>query len=147
MGRVFNFKLDHFVSKQGNCMAHKQPLLELKTRPRFCPVSWSFSMIKVIYSQNNIGGLWAVFIRKRQYNDDYNIHLHEMHWWGFCDYFGGIISGYFCYFRSFFIISGYFCYFRSFFIISGYFKLFSAIYFRSSQVISGHFKSFPVILG
>ncbi len=35
LGRVFNFKLGHFASKQHKCMAHMQPLLELKTRPSF----------------------------------------------------------------------------------------------------------------
>jgi len=44
LGRVFNIKLGSFVSKQLNCMSQTQPLLELKTRPRFCPASWSLSM-------------------------------------------------------------------------------------------------------
>ncbi len=43
LGRVFNFKLDSFVSKQFKCTAYAQPPLELKTRPgfvlyaEFCP--------------------------------------------------------------------------------------------------------------
>ncbi len=32
LGRVFNIRLGSFVSKQCKCMAHTQPLLELKTR-------------------------------------------------------------------------------------------------------------------
>ncbi len=39
LGRVFNFKLGSFVSKKYNSMACTQPLLKLKTRPRFRPVS------------------------------------------------------------------------------------------------------------
>ncbi len=39
LGQVFNIKLGSFASKQLNCMAHTKPLLELKTRPRFRPVS------------------------------------------------------------------------------------------------------------
>jgi hypothetical protein len=39
LGRVFNFKIGHFASKQHKCIAHMQPLLELKTQPRFCPVN------------------------------------------------------------------------------------------------------------
>ncbi len=39
LGQVFNFKFGSFVSKQCYCMACTQPLLDLKTRPRFCPVS------------------------------------------------------------------------------------------------------------
>jgi len=42
--QTFNFRLGRFVSKQWNFMACKQPLLELKTRPSFCPVGWSLSM-------------------------------------------------------------------------------------------------------
>jgi hypothetical protein len=38
-GRVFNFKLTHFVLKQHKCIALMQALLELKTRPWFCPVN------------------------------------------------------------------------------------------------------------
>ncbi len=44
LGRVFNIKLGSFDSKQLICMSQTQPLLELKTRPRFCPASWSLSM-------------------------------------------------------------------------------------------------------
>ncbi len=44
LGRVFNIKLGSFVPEQHSCTGHKQPLLELKTPPRFCPVSWSLSM-------------------------------------------------------------------------------------------------------
>ncbi len=39
LGQVFNIKLGSFVSKKLNCMSHTQPLLELKTRPRFRPSS------------------------------------------------------------------------------------------------------------
>ena len=45
--RVFNFKLNSFVSKKYNGMACIQPPLKLKTRVRFRPVSqrsWSLSM-------------------------------------------------------------------------------------------------------
>ncbi len=35
LGRVFNFKLDRFASLHNKCMAHIQPLLKLKTWPRF----------------------------------------------------------------------------------------------------------------
>ncbi len=50
LGQVFNFKFGSFVSIQCNCMTYTQPLLDLKTRPRFGPVSkicpwvsaWSF---------------------------------------------------------------------------------------------------------
>jgi len=44
LGRVFNFKLGSFVSKKYNSKARTQPLLKLKTQPRFCPVSSSLSM-------------------------------------------------------------------------------------------------------
>jgi hypothetical protein len=40
LGRVFIFKLSSFVSKQFKFLH----LLELKTRPRFCPVSWGLSI-------------------------------------------------------------------------------------------------------
>jgi hypothetical protein len=40
-GWVFNFKLGHIALLHHKCTAHIQPLLELKTRPRFCPVSLS----------------------------------------------------------------------------------------------------------
>ncbi len=43
---VFNFELVSFASKQHKWMAWTQALLELKTRPRFCPVSWSLSANK-----------------------------------------------------------------------------------------------------
>jgi hypothetical protein len=39
LGRVFNVKVGHFASKQHKCIAHMQPLLELKTWPRFCPIN------------------------------------------------------------------------------------------------------------
>jgi hypothetical protein len=39
LGRVFNLKLGCFVSEKCNCRACTRPLLELKTRPRFHPVS------------------------------------------------------------------------------------------------------------
>jgi hypothetical protein len=44
LGRVFNFKLGCSVSEKCNCRACTQPLLELKTWPRFHPVSRSLSM-------------------------------------------------------------------------------------------------------
>ncbi len=40
--RAFNCKLGCFASYQNKCTAHIQAFLKLKTRPRFCPVSWSF---------------------------------------------------------------------------------------------------------
>jgi hypothetical protein len=43
LGRIFNFKLG-CTALLHNFMARIQPLLELKTRPRFCPVSLSSSM-------------------------------------------------------------------------------------------------------
>ncbi len=33
--RIFNFNLGSFVSKQRDCMAYTQPLLELKAKLRF----------------------------------------------------------------------------------------------------------------
>ncbi len=61
LGRVFNFKLGHFASKQHKCIAHMQQLLELKTRPRFFPVNWSLSMGKLIsYEENEV--LWIRFL-------------------------------------------------------------------------------------
>ncbi len=42
-GRVFNFKLGRFTSKQRRCIAYTQPPLKLKTRPGLCPVSWRLS--------------------------------------------------------------------------------------------------------
>ncbi len=38
LGQVFNFKIDRFATKQFNCVAWTWPLLELKTRPMFCPL-------------------------------------------------------------------------------------------------------------
>ncbi len=35
-------------------MAHVQPLLELKTRPRFCPANWSLSMLKHSHFKNSM---------------------------------------------------------------------------------------------
>jgi hypothetical protein len=43
LGQIFNFKLDRFASEQHRGMTYTWPLSELKTRPRFYPVSWSFS--------------------------------------------------------------------------------------------------------
>ncbi len=40
---VFNFKLGSFTWQYHKCAACKWPLLKLKTRPRFCLVSWSLS--------------------------------------------------------------------------------------------------------
>jgi hypothetical protein len=39
LGRVFNSKLGHIATLLSKCMASMQALLELKTRPRGCPVS------------------------------------------------------------------------------------------------------------
>ncbi len=39
LGQALNFKLGSFVSKECNCMACSQALLELKTWRRFFPVS------------------------------------------------------------------------------------------------------------
>ncbi len=47
LGQVFNFKLDSFASKQNTSVIFLQPVLELKTWPRFCPVSLSLSMVPV----------------------------------------------------------------------------------------------------
>ncbi len=44
VGRVFNCKLGSFTDNAKNVAACKWPLLKLKTRPRFCRVSWSLSM-------------------------------------------------------------------------------------------------------
>ncbi len=44
LGRVFNFKLGSFSQQKHVWMAHTEPLLELKTRPWFCPFSWRLSM-------------------------------------------------------------------------------------------------------
>jgi len=42
---VFNCKLGSFTDETKNGASCKWQLLMLKTRPRFCPVSWSFSML------------------------------------------------------------------------------------------------------
>ncbi len=44
VGRVFNRKLGSFTDNTKNVAACKRPFLKSKTRPRFCPVSWSLSM-------------------------------------------------------------------------------------------------------
>ena len=44
LGKVFNFKLGYFASQQNKGFAHMQPLLELKTRPKFYPANCSLSM-------------------------------------------------------------------------------------------------------
>jgi len=44
LGRVFNCTLGSFTDNTKNVAACKWPLLKLKTRPRFCPVSSSLSM-------------------------------------------------------------------------------------------------------
>jgi hypothetical protein len=46
LGWVFNFKLGSFYWYHQNFAACKWPLLKLKTQPRFCPVSWSLSVLK-----------------------------------------------------------------------------------------------------
>ncbi len=67
LGRVFNIKLGSFVSKQLNWVAHTQPLLELKTRPRFRPDSWSLSVAQVfdfMWNQKcwiKIAAIWIDF--------------------------------------------------------------------------------------
>ncbi len=48
LSRVFNFKLDCFVMCTTEWRIQAHPSLELKTRPRFCPVSWSLSMVALI---------------------------------------------------------------------------------------------------
>ncbi len=45
MGWVFNCKLGSFTDETKNAASCKWQLLMLKTRPRFRPVSWSFSML------------------------------------------------------------------------------------------------------
>ena len=45
LDQVFNCKLGSFTDNTKNVAACKWPLLKLKTRPRFCPVSWSLSMV------------------------------------------------------------------------------------------------------
>ncbi len=48
--RIFNSKLFSFVSNKYNCMAYTQPLVKLKTRPRFLPISRCLSMMHYSYS-------------------------------------------------------------------------------------------------
>jgi hypothetical protein len=45
--QTFNFKLDSFTSEEPECFSSRQPLLELKYRQRFCPLSWSSFFIHV----------------------------------------------------------------------------------------------------
>ncbi len=47
LGQVFNFKLCRFAIAHSNCIAYKQPLLELKTQFRFCPESHSLFVNKL----------------------------------------------------------------------------------------------------
>jgi LIM domain len=47
LGRVFNCKLGSFTDNTKNVAICKWPLLKLKTQPRFCPVSWSLSMLRL----------------------------------------------------------------------------------------------------
>ncbi len=44
LGRIFNFKFERSTYLQHECTTQTQPLLELKTRLRFCPVSYNFHM-------------------------------------------------------------------------------------------------------
>jgi hypothetical protein len=48
LGRVFNFKIGCFVISAISWHKRERPNLELKTRPRFCPVSLSLSLLRVI---------------------------------------------------------------------------------------------------
>ncbi len=66
LGRVFNFKLDCLASQQNKCMADMQSLLELKTRPRFCPVNWILSMLNVIMLKVVVSNFYAAICLKNR---------------------------------------------------------------------------------
>ncbi len=55
LGQFFNFKLGHYVIRAIAWHIQACPTLELKTRPRFCPVSLSLSMSLVT---------WAVYAKQ-----------------------------------------------------------------------------------
>ncbi len=57
LGQVFNCKLGSFTDETKNVAACKWPLWKLQTRPRFCPLSWSLSMLKVNKAWLRILGL------------------------------------------------------------------------------------------
>ncbi len=57
-GRVFNFKLGRFATRNRKFTAHMQPLLELRTLPRFCPVGLSLCIDCQIEFLVN---LWRIF--------------------------------------------------------------------------------------
>ncbi len=65
LGWVFNFKLGRFTWKHHKCAACKWPLLKLKPRPRFRPVSRSFAMHLGLYKPHLFPTLylqkWVVF--------------------------------------------------------------------------------------
>jgi hypothetical protein len=46
LGQVFNSKLGRIAILHNKGLIYKQPLLELKTWPRFCPYNLSFSMTR-----------------------------------------------------------------------------------------------------
>jgi hypothetical protein len=50
--QVFRFKLGRFTLLQRTFVKSTLPLLKLKTRPRFCPVRLSLSMVAVIDSMH-----------------------------------------------------------------------------------------------
>ncbi len=52
LGRVFNYKFDRTAILYNSCNVYIQPLLKLKTRPRFSHVSLSLSMAKASSRQN-----------------------------------------------------------------------------------------------
>jgi hypothetical protein len=60
--RVFNFKLGSFTSKQCKFTSCIQPLLELKTRPGFCPVTWSLSMLNIVILTADHSERWSFSI-------------------------------------------------------------------------------------
>jgi hypothetical protein len=49
MGRVFNSRLGCLAVPRGECLAYIEPLLELKTWPRFSPSNLSLSMVILSY--------------------------------------------------------------------------------------------------
>ncbi len=55
LGKVFNSKLVNFTDDSKTVAACKWPLLKLKTRPRFCPVSLSLSLSRLFLSCPNSG--------------------------------------------------------------------------------------------
>jgi hypothetical protein len=57
LGQVFHSRLGSFAALCSKCFSYKQPLLELKTRPKFSPVSSSLSveMVKLQREGQNLG--------------------------------------------------------------------------------------------